>query len=83
MSQARADNGDFAASWAPIGRDAETVDPGDALRVDQEPAQTQPARSSDPRFLPTALEDLDETVVATIRAVNASRAGLPNPGART
>jgi FtsP/CotA-like multicopper oxidase with cupredoxin domain len=69
----------FASSWQRIGRDVAQVDPGDALRIDQVLAQTRSAWSSDPRFLPTALQNLDDTVDATIDAINASRVGMPNP----
>ena len=78
-SGAQADFGKFTTNWQQIGKDVETVDPGDALRIDQVLAQTGTAWSSDPRFLPAALQNLDDTVDATIDAINASRVGMPTP----
>jgi plastocyanin len=78
-SAAEDDFGRFAASWKQVGDDVSQVDPGDALRIDQVLAQTQTAWSSDPRFLPTALGNLDDTVDATIDAINGSRVGMPSP----
>lgn len=76
---ARADYARFQSDWGKIGRDVERVDPGDALRIDQVLHVTDPAWSSDSRFLPTALSNLDTEVTATIDAINQFRVGLPNP----
>jgi hypothetical protein len=71
--------GRFQAGWRQIGRDVERVDPSDALRLDQILNLTGQAWASDPRYLPTALENLDGQVIETVNAINGSRVGMPQP----